>query len=58
MFNKYQAKLLPEEITRWSCNLVQFQNIEKYLIVNYLIKFEFTFNSLKILFLILQAKRN
>lgn len=29
----FQAKLSPEEITRWSCNLVQFQNIEKYLIL-------------------------
>ena len=28
-----QAKLKQDEITRWSCNLVQFQNIEKYLIL-------------------------
>lgn len=29
----FQANLSPEEITRWSCNLVGFQNIEKYLIL-------------------------
>lgn len=29
----YQSKFSPEEITRWSANLVQFQNIEKYLIL-------------------------
>ena len=28
-----QATLSVDDITRWSCNLVQFQNIEKYLIL-------------------------
>ncbi|CAF0742749.1 unnamed protein product [Brachionus calyciflorus] len=30
---QYQATINPDDITRWSCNLVQFQNIEKYLIL-------------------------
>ncbi len=35
---KTVATIASEEITRWSCNLVEFQNIEKYLIVSYELK--------------------